>query len=104
MADDKSGDICELCRRGRKIRRNEELAFNQWTDRGYVSCRVTIPISTCDHCGAKSWDEAAEAMLEGWRRGAFEIHFPRRFTFWMKLMRLLPYRLYFPAVARFTGL
>ena len=48
--------------------------------------------------------EAAEAMLEGWRRGAFEIHFPRRFTFWMKLMRLLPYRLYFPAVAKFTGL
>jgi NAD(P)-dependent dehydrogenase (short-subunit alcohol dehydrogenase family) len=48
--------------------------------------------------------EAAEAMLDGWRRGAFEIHFPRRFTFWMKLLRLLPYRLYFPAVARFTGL
>jgi len=48
--------------------------------------------------------QAAEAMLAGWRRGAFEIHFPRRFTFWMKLMRLLPYRLYFPAVARFTGL
>lgn len=48
--------------------------------------------------------KAAEAMLEGWRRGDFEIHFPRRFTFWMKLMRLLPYRLYFPAVARFTGL
>lgn len=48
--------------------------------------------------------EAAEAILQGWRRGAFEIHFPRRFTFWMKLMRLLPYRLYFPFVARFTGL
>ncbi len=47
---------------------------------------------------------AAEAMLDGWRRGHFEIHFPRRFTFWMKLMRLLPYRLYFPAVARLTGL
>ncbi|MGJ7613132.1 MULTISPECIES: SDR family NAD(P)-dependent oxidoreductase [unclassified Variovorax] len=47
---------------------------------------------------------AAEAMLDGWRRGRFEIHFPRRFTFWMKLMRLLPYRLYFPAVARLTGL
>jgi hypothetical protein len=64
MADDKSGDICELCRRGRKIRRNEELAFNQWTDRGYVSCRVTIPISTCDRCNAKSWDEQAESMIE----------------------------------------
>ena len=47
---------------------------------------------------------AAEAMLAGWAHGDFEIHFPRRFTFWMKLMRLLPYRLYFPAVARFTSL
>ena len=43
-------------------------------------------------------------MLAGWARGAFEIHFPRRFTCWMKLLRVLPYRLYFPAVRRFTGL
>lgn len=49
-------------------------------------------------------DQAAEAMLDGWQRGAFEIHFPRRFTAWMKLLRVLPYRLYFPLVKRFTGL
>lgn len=49
-------------------------------------------------------DEAAVAMLAGWARGAFEIHFPRRFTAWMKLLRVLPYRLYFPLVKRFTGL
>ena len=48
--------------------------------------------------------QAADAMLEGWARGKFEIHFPRRFTAWMKLLRVLPYRLYFPAVKRFTGL
>ena len=48
--------------------------------------------------------QAAEAMLKGWARGAFEIDFPRRFTGWMKLLRVLPYRLYFPAVRRFTGL
>ncbi len=48
--------------------------------------------------------QAAEAMLAGWARGAFEIHFPRRFTCSMKLLRLLPYRLYFPAVRRLTGL
>jgi hypothetical protein len=64
MPADASGDVCELCHRGRKIKRDEELLFHQQTDRGDVSCRVTIPISTCDHCGAKSWDEAAEAMLE----------------------------------------
>jgi NAD(P)-dependent dehydrogenase (short-subunit alcohol dehydrogenase family) len=48
--------------------------------------------------------QAATAMLSGWARGHFDIHYPRRFTRWMKLLRLLPYRAYFPAVRRFTGL
>ena len=48
--------------------------------------------------------QAAREMLRGWARGQFDIHFPRRFTFWLKLLRLLPYRLYFPLVRRFTGL
>ena len=48
--------------------------------------------------------QAADAMLAGWARGAFEIDFPRRFTAWMKLLRVLPYRWYFAAVHRFTGL
>lgn len=48
--------------------------------------------------------EAAEAMLKGWGKGAFDIHYPKRFTHWMKLLRLLPYRTYFRAVRRFTGL
>ena len=49
-------------------------------------------------------EQAAAAMLDGWARGAFDIHYPKRFTRWMKLLRLLPYRAYFPAVRRFTGL
>jgi len=48
--------------------------------------------------------QAAEAMLVGWAQGDFDIHYPKRFTRWMKLLRLLPYRLYFPLVRRFTGL
>jgi short-subunit dehydrogenase len=48
--------------------------------------------------------EAAEQMLRGFRRGQFEIHFPKRFTRFMKLLRLLPYRLFFPLVHRITGL
>lgn len=48
--------------------------------------------------------QAAQAMLAGWDRGAFEIHYPKRFTRWMKLLRLLPYRAYFSAVRRVTGL
>ena len=49
-------------------------------------------------------EEAAKAMLAGWSEGLFDIHFPKRFTSWLKLMRLLPYRIYFALVRRFTGL
>lgn len=36
-------------------------------------------------------DAAAAAVLRGMRGRAFEIHFPRRFTLAMKLLRALPY-------------
>jgi len=49
-------------------------------------------------------EQAACSMIADWERGAFDIHYPKRFTRWMKLLRLLPYRTYFPAVRRFTGL
>ena len=49
-------------------------------------------------------EAAAEHTLRGLERGAFEIHYPRRFTLVMKLLRVLPYWLYFRAVRRFTGL
>ena len=48
--------------------------------------------------------EAASEILAGMGRGEFEIHFPRRFTRVMKLLRLLPYSWYFPLVHRITGL
>lgn len=51
-----------------------------------------------------SSEEAAREILSGLRRGAFEVHFPRRFTRAMKLLRLLPYSWYFPLVHRITGL
>ncbi len=51
-----------------------------------------------------STEEAAKQMLRGFGRGQFEIHFPKRFTRSMKLLRLLPYRLFFPLIHRFTGL
>ena len=46
--------------------------------------------------------QAAEEIIAGFARGSFEIHFPRRFTRWLKLMRILPYSLYFALVRRFT--
>jgi NAD(P)-dependent dehydrogenase (short-subunit alcohol dehydrogenase family) len=49
-------------------------------------------------------EEAAQEMLRGWAKGDFEIHYPKRFTRWLKLMRILPYRWYFALVRRATGL
>ena len=48
-------------------------------------------------------DDAAERMARGFETGAFEITFPRRFAYLLKLLRMLPYRLYFPIVSRMTG-
>ena len=48
--------------------------------------------------------QAAQAIVEGWRRGRFEIHFPKRFTWWLKALRLLGEGSYFAAVRRSTGL
>ena len=49
-----------------------------------------------------SSDQAAAEILKGWSEGKFEIHFPKRFTLWLKLLRLLPYRLAFLATRRLT--
>jgi len=44
-------------------------------------------------------DEAAQAMLRGWQQGRFEIHFPRGFSLFLKLLRWLPDRWYFSWVS-----
>jgi NAD(P)-dependent dehydrogenase (short-subunit alcohol dehydrogenase family) len=49
-------------------------------------------------------EEAAEAILRGWQAGDFEIHFPKRFTLFLKGLRHLGYGAYFAAVRRSTGL
>jgi len=49
-------------------------------------------------------DAAAEAIVRGWEAGDFEIHFPKRFTLFLKGLRLLGYGAYFAAVRRSTGL
>ncbi len=49
-------------------------------------------------------EEAAEAIMKGWEAGDFEIHFPKRFTLFLKGLRHLGYGAYFAAVRRSTGL
>lgn len=46
--------------------------------------------------------QAAHAIIAGLERGAFEIHFPRRFTWVMKALALLPARLYLPLLRWLT--
>ncbi len=48
-------------------------------------------------------DKAAEEIVDGIARGDFEIHFPRAFSRMLKAINLLPHRLYFWCVRRFTG-
>jgi short-subunit dehydrogenase len=48
--------------------------------------------------------QAAMDIVANWERGRFEIHFPKRFTRLMKILRIVPYRWYFAATRRFTGL
>ncbi len=43
-------------------------------------------------------DAAAERLVRGLDSGRFEITFPRRFTWLLKVLRCLPYALYFPLV------
>ena len=49
-------------------------------------------------------EQAAQEILQGWRTGQFDIHFPKRFTRAMKALRLLPYAAYFAAVRKITSL
>ena len=47
--------------------------------------------------------QAARRIVDGWQQGRFDIHFPRRFTAWLRLLRCLPDRAYFRAIRRVTG-
>jgi short-subunit dehydrogenase len=46
--------------------------------------------------------QAAAAIIKGLQGSGFEVVFPWRFVFWLKLARLLPYRLYFYLAGRLT--
>jgi short-subunit dehydrogenase len=48
--------------------------------------------------------QAAIEIVSGWEKGKFEMHFPKRFTAWLKFMRSAPDSLYFKMTRQFTGL
>jgi len=50
-----------------------------------------------------STQDAAQRIIRGLLTERFEITFPKRFVYWLKLLRILPYSWYFPMVAKATG-
>jgi len=48
-------------------------------------------------------EDAAEALYRGLRGRRFEITFPKRFTWQLKLLRIMPYALFFPLLRRVVG-
>ena len=49
-----------------------------------------------------SAEEAANEILSGIQKGEFDIHFPKRFSRFLKFLRILPYPIYFWIVRRFV--
>lgn len=66
---------------------------------GFVQTRLTAK-NNFSMPAIMSPEEAARATLAGLAKGNFEIHYPKRFTVWLKLLRLLPYRLYFRIIRK----
>ncbi len=48
-------------------------------------------------------EQAAAAIIKGMQKGRFEIHFPRRFTYFLKMLQWMPYRWRFALFQRFLS-
>lgn len=68
---------------------------------GFVSTPLTAQ-NDFSMPALQSPEQAAAAIVAGYRSSAFEIHFPKRFTRLMKLLALLPACLYLPLIRRLT--
>lgn len=66
---------------------------------GFVSTRLTAK-NDFTMPAILTPEEAAARTLRGLAGKRFEIVFPRRFTAWLKLGRMLPYRVWFPIARR----
>jgi len=70
---------------------------------GFVETKLTAQ-NDFKMPGLLTPDQAADEIVKGWAKGHFEIHFPKRFTLWVKALQLLPNGLYFRLIRKFTGL
>ena len=66
------------------------LGLNTWViNPGFVRTRLTAQ-NEFKMPALIEPEVAAQAIMRGFAQGNFEIHFPKRFTYWMKLLRILP--------------
>jgi hypothetical protein len=70
MAED-DPTLCEFCRRGHVIERTQDIAVHQSSDKGYVHCRVTLPVLFCEACGSITSAPGAEDLIEEAFRRAY---------------------------------
>jgi len=63
MMDDEAGGGCPFCKADRLGRRIDRIAFHQWTDRGRVVCRLSVPTGICNNCGARVWGGESETLV-----------------------------------------
>jgi YgiT-type zinc finger domain-containing protein len=64
MSDMNVGEVCPFCKQGHIVNITREMTFQQMTDKGRITCRITVPIGTCSHCGSETLDGEAEAMVD----------------------------------------
>jgi len=69
---------------------------------GFVATAMTAHNDFFDMPFLMTADEAAKVICSGFKRGGFEITFPRRLAWTFKAARLLPYPLYLPLMKRAT--
>jgi NADP-dependent 3-hydroxy acid dehydrogenase YdfG len=70
---------------------------------GFVATEATAQ-NDFEMPGLISAEEAASEILKGIQQGEFDIHFPKRFSRFLKFLRILPYPLYFWIVRRFVSI
>jgi hypothetical protein len=56
--------ICDICQKGLVTTKMEEMAFRQWSDKGYIQCRATVLMGTCDNCQAKSLGPDSDPIFD----------------------------------------
>jgi hypothetical protein len=62
--EDEAITVCDFCHKKDVTWRTEYMAFRQWSDKGYVHCRVALNVGTCRSCGAKSLEPGSDRILD----------------------------------------